>query len=79
MTHGVYCHWYSFLNKYIRDANKQNQKKTTAAYLISVRGSELYGTFACDMQLLPLYVMDRMYYPGFPGLFTACIFSGALR
>ena len=23
--------------------------------------------------------MDRIYYPGFPGLFTACIFSGALR
>jgi len=30
-------------------------------------------------QLLPLYVMDRMNYPGFPGLFTACVFSGALR
>lgn len=29
-------------------------------------------------QLLPLYVMDRLYYPGVPGLFTACIFSGAL-
>lgn len=29
-------------------------------------------------QLLPLYVMDRLYYPGFPGFFTACIFSGAL-
>jgi len=31
------------------------------------------------MQLLPLYVMDRMNYPGFPGFFTACVFSGALR
>ena len=31
------------------------------------------------LQLLPLYVMDEMYYPGVPGLFTACIFSGALR
>ncbi|ESO05335.1 hypothetical protein HELRODRAFT_77866 [Helobdella robusta] len=29
-------------------------------------------------QLLPLYVMDKMNYPGFPGFFTACIFSGAL-
>jgi len=36
--------------------------------------------FTCNcLQLLPLYVMDRMFYPGFPGLFTACIFSGALR
>jgi len=31
------------------------------------------------VQLLPLYVMDQIHYPGFPGLFTACIFSGALR
>jgi sodium-coupled monocarboxylate transporter 8/12 len=29
-------------------------------------------------QLLPLYVMDKLHYPGFPGFFTACIFSGAL-
>ena len=31
-------------------------------------------------QLLPLYVMDRLtQYKGLPGLFTACLFSGALR
>jgi len=32
-----------------------------------------------SVQLLPLYVMDQMHWPGLPGLFTACIFSGALR
>lgn len=31
-------------------------------------------------QLVPLYVMHRLGdYPGLPGLFTACLFSGALR
>ena len=35
--------------------------------------------FLCRVQLLPLYVMDRLSYPGVPGLFTACLFSGALR
>ena len=30
-------------------------------------------------QLLPYYVMDRLNYPGIPGLFLACLFAGALR
>ncbi|ELU13534.1 hypothetical protein CAPTEDRAFT_189333 [Capitella teleta] len=29
-------------------------------------------------QLLPLYVMDNLYYPGLPGLFISCVFSGGL-
>ena len=34
----------------------------------------------CYLQLLPLYVMDRLsHMKGLPGLFTACLFSGALR
>ena len=31
------------------------------------------------VQLLPLYVLDAVNIPGIPGLFTACLFSGALR
>ena len=30
-------------------------------------------------QILPLFVMDVLNYPGFPGLFVATVFSGALR
>lgn len=37
------------------------------------------GRIQSKDQLLPLYVMDRLHYPGLPGLFTACLFSGALR
>lgn len=33
-----------------------------------------------SLQLLPLFVMDVLgHVPGIPGIFVACIFSGALR
>lgn len=46
-----------------------------------------YDTFNIDIwfffiiyQLLPLFVMDVLgHLKGFPGLFVACLFSGALR
>lgn len=30
-------------------------------------------------QVLPYFVMEVLRFPGFPGLFAACVFSGALR
>uniref|UniRef100_A0A2C9KYF0 Amino acid permease/ SLC12A domain-containing protein n=1 Tax=Biomphalaria glabrata TaxID=6526 RepID=A0A2C9KYF0_BIOGL len=30
-------------------------------------------------QLVPYFVMETLGYPGIPGLFIACLFSGALR
>ncbi|ELT96491.1 hypothetical protein CAPTEDRAFT_143062 [Capitella teleta] len=36
------------------------------------------GRIGSPDQLLPLYVMDKLYYPGLPGLFISCVFSGGL-
>ena len=30
-------------------------------------------------QIIPYFVMETLGYPGIPGLFVACLFSGALR
>ena len=30
-------------------------------------------------QLIPYFVMEVLGYPGIPGLFISCLFSGALR
>lgn len=59
--------------------------------VFSMLGLVLFATYeGCDPlaaglidkkdQIVPFYVMDRLSsVPGLPGLFVACIFSGALR
>ncbi|XP_014675985.1 PREDICTED: sodium-coupled monocarboxylate transporter 1-like [Priapulus caudatus] len=63
---------------------------TALATICSLAGLVIYAVYAqCDPlttktilakdQLLPLFVMDHLsFLPGLPGLFVACLFSGAL-
>ena len=37
------------------------------------------GQVSNSNQLIPLFVMEVLGYPGLPGLFVSCLFSGALR
>ena len=35
--------------------------------------------YPCCVEIVPYFVMEVLNFPGLPGLFISCLFSGALR